>query len=413
MTNIATVTQNQLMRARILEVQSEMSRAQIQVSTGKKTDVYSGLRSDARSSISLNAAKATIDTYRQTIASIKVRTQTMESVFNRIGDIAVEVRNTVLQVMGLSATPTGSSSAALKSLAQNRLKEISSLLNTEVDGRFLFSGLQLGTTPMIDPGAVGTAGTPLDTVATGAPALANTTASGQDFYNRIAGNTGTTTAVAAIGATTINVSGPPSGVQVGSEFKFAGHATVYTVTGVGAGTITIAGPGLTAAVASGEAVTYYGYVDAQRPSLYYQGDTTGAQISSRIDDGFDLQYGVRGDDTAFATIMRALYAVATTDLTTANEAGHRELSRLAMADLQTGFDEMQELMGVLGVQQNTMEQTDKRHADFSIIVQSQIVNVEDVDAAESLSRLQLLQTNLEASFRLLASTRDLTLVTFL
>ncbi|HEX2114000.1 MAG TPA: hypothetical protein VHM01_06310, partial [Alphaproteobacteria bacterium] len=148
-------------------------RTQIQVSTGKKTDVYSGLRTEARTSISLNNTKATVETYKQTIAATKARMDTMESVLKRISDICVEVRNTALQVQGAEATPTGATSAALKSLAQNRLKEITTLLNTAVDGRHLFAGLEIATAPMIDPGAVGSAGTPLDTVATTAPALAN------------------------------------------------------------------------------------------------------------------------------------------------------------------------------------------------------------------------------------------------
>src|SRR5688572_9581839 len=123
-TSIATATQNQIIRARILEIQTEMLRTQIQISTGKKTDVYSGLRTEARTSISLNNSKASVETYQQTIAMTRARMDTMQAVLGRVSDIAVEIRNTALQVQGAQATATGSASAALKSLAENRLKEI-------------------------------------------------------------------------------------------------------------------------------------------------------------------------------------------------------------------------------------------------------------------------------------------------
>jgi flagellar hook-associated protein 3 FlgL len=86
---------------------------------------------------------------------------------------------------------------------------------------------------------------------------------------------------------------------------------------------------------------------------------------------------------------------------------------MAMNDLDDGFDLLQEQIGILGVRQNTIEQTDKRHVDFLITLKEQIVNVEDVDAADALSRLALLQTNLEASFKLIATSSQLSLVNFL
>lgn len=412
--NISTLTQSQLLRSRIGEIQAEVTRAQTQAATGRKSEVYSGLRSDARTSLSLNAAIASIDTYGQTIASTKLRAETMQAVFSRIGEIAIDVRKAIIQAMGQTVDATGNASASAKTLAQNGLAEIASLLNTEVDGRFLFGGYAISTRPMIDPGAIGAAGTPLDTVATGAPALANTTVSGEDRYYRIAGTTGATSAPAAAGATTIPVSGPPSSVVVGSQITFEGHATVYTVTGVGAGTISIAGPGLTAAVAGSETVNYLGYVSSQSPSLYYQGDTTpGAQVSARIDDGFDLPYGVRGDDPAIAKILGALYAVATSDLTASTEAGYRALAQIAMTDLNTGFQDLQEVIGVLGVQQATLEEADNRQKDLVVTLRKRLSEVEDADAAEAISRMQLLQTNLEASYRMISGLRQMSLVNFL
>jgi flagellin-like hook-associated protein FlgL len=156
-----------------------------------------------------------------------------------------------------------------------------------------------------------------------------------------------------------------------TQLTFAGHATVYTVAAVGPGNQVTLGAGLTAGIANGEAANFIGTVDENAPGFYYQGDLAGAQVSARIDNGFDLEYGVRGDNPAFASIMGALYALATSDLTTANEAGYKELARLAMNDLDKGFDDLQQQIGILGVRQNTLEQTQKRHVDFLLTIQSQ------------------------------------------
>jgi flagellar hook-associated protein 3 FlgL len=411
-TSIATATQNQIIRNRILEIQTEMLRTQVQISTGKKTDVYSGLRTEARTSISLNNTKSSVQTYQQTIAMTKARMETMQAVLDRISDIAVEVRNTALQVQGAEATATGSASAALKSLAENRLKEITTLLNTEVDGRHLFAGFEVSTSPMIAPGSVGAAGTPLNIVATTAPALANSAAAGQARYVDIAGAKFTVGTATAAGATVIPLTGAPNGVVAGQQVQFAGHATVYTIASVGPTSITLTGP-LTAGVAVNERTSVIGTVDENAPTFYYQGDLGANQVSARIDDSLDLEYGMRGDEPCFATMMGALYALATSDLTIANDAGYRELARLAMNDLDQGFDELQEQIGILGVRQDTIEQTEQRHIDFLVILQNQIVNVEDVDAADAMTRLTLLQTNLESSFRLIAGTRDLSLTNYL
>jgi flagellar hook-associated protein 3 FlgL len=339
--NVATLAHNTALRLRLLEVQSEMNQTQMEVSTGKKSDIFSGLRSDTRTSISLSVTKSTTEIYKQNINVAKTRTDTMQTVLKRINDIAVELKNAAIEASSVPVTATGSSTAVTKQLAQERLREIASLLNTEVDGRYLFSGFDITNPPMIDPGAIGSAGTPLDDIAALAPALDTTAASGTTRYTNI---------------------------------------TNYLNT-----------------VAN-----------------YYTGDTSATNATTvRIDDGTDITYGVRGDDTAIRTVLRGIYALATTDLTTAGEGGYRQILQLSMNDLDAGQAQVTQVSAVLGVRQATMDETYERHSNFLVTLAAQLSDVEDVDAAESLSRMTLLQTNLEASYRLLATTRSLTLSSFL
>src|SRR5882724_8213794 len=163
--NVSTLTQNEFLRSRILELQNRMIDTQAQVSSGKKSQVYSGLGFDAPTSVNLNNAKATTDTYLKTISTTKMRTATIAQVLDRITDIASEMRASALQAMTPGGLPTPTGNAAIKAQATARLKEVTSLLNTQIDGVYLFGGRATNAAPMTAVGDIGTVGTPLDNAA--------------------------------------------------------------------------------------------------------------------------------------------------------------------------------------------------------------------------------------------------------
>ncbi len=246
--NVATLAHNTALRLRLLEVQSEMNLTQMQVSTGKKSDVFSGLRSETRTSISLSVTQSTTQIYKQNINIAKTRTDTMQTVLKRINDIAVEIKNAAIEASSVPVTATGSSTVVVKTAgagtsARNRLP-----LNTEVDGRYLFSGFDISNPPMIDPGAIGTVGTPLDDVA----------------------------ALAA-----------------GADHRGLGHDALCR---------------------------HHRPISAPSPTTTPVTPVATNQATVRIDDGTDINYGVRGDDASIQTVLRGIYAMATTDLTTTSEA---------------------------------------------------------------------------------------------
>jgi len=49
--NVGTFAQNDLLRRRMLEIQTDVNRLQVQVSSGKKSDAYSGLGAVAQSTV--------------------------------------------------------------------------------------------------------------------------------------------------------------------------------------------------------------------------------------------------------------------------------------------------------------------------------------------------------------------------
>ncbi len=60
-----------------------------------------------------------------------------------------------------------------------------------------------------------------------------------------------------------------------------------------------------------------------------------------------------------------------------------------------------------------LEATARRHAEVSVALTGQLAGIEEVDMADTISRLQATQTQLEASYRALAQVSALTLTRFL
>lgn len=216
------------------------------------------------------------------------------------------------------------------------------------------------------------------------------------------------------GSTTITV-GSTTGVTAGMSVKFSNSSMVYNVTRVVNGTtIEITQEGTASGV---------GLADPLPPPLPATGtpgaDTTatfGPQVptqSVQIDSSQSLEYGIRANDPAFQTILGAIFALATTNLNTTTQAGFRQIANRAAADLQTGSRAVTNLASDLGVKQNTLTTTQTRQQDFVTTLQTQLSNLNDVNMAEAVSQLTEVQTQLQASFQLLSTMKNLTLSNYL
>lgn len=353
--NIGSYAQNEMMRTRLAETQQELNRLQGQVASGKKTDLYSGLREDARLSLSLRQTRTTTQTFLQANGITKTRMEQTQLVYERIKDIASDVRIATLPAMSSANISAAQGNAALRAQAAAALQEVIQLLNTQTDGFHLFAGRRTDSPPMIDPGATNVPGSPLanvDAAAKVAP-LANTTATGNTVYDNI--------------------------VQ---------HLDGTTV----------------------------GAVPGASPVRYYAGEysaTAESLIVTRIDTNADMTYGINGRDNAINSIVQALYALSVSDLTPSTDAGFRQLAGRAAADLQKGFEGVVEEIGELGVKQIQLRELSKRQEDFLITLEVQIGAVEDVDMATAISRLTFTQSTIQASYQMMAAMRDLSLTRYL
>lgn len=353
--NVGTFAQNEFMRMRLTETQAEFNNLQGQVSSGKKSQTYSGLREDARLSLSLRITRTSTEAFQQANVVTKTRMEQTQTVFERLKDIANSVRNSAFPVMSSANISPTQGNAALRAQATAALQEVTHLINTHLDGFYLFAGRMADAPPMADPGSPTLPGTPLANVtsAAGVTPLDSTAASGDAAYDNI---------VAHLDGTAV------------------------------------------------------GAISGAIPVRYYSGEysaTSEALIVARVESGFDITYGINGRDNSVNKIMQALYALSVGDLTPSTDAGYRQMATRAVADLQDGFDGVIEEIGELGVKQTQLQELATRQKDFMTTLDIQIGDVEDVDMAEAISRLTFTQTSLEASYRMLSASRDMSLASYL
>lgn len=353
--NVGTFAQNELLRGRLTETQASLNRLQIQVSSGKKSVEYSGLREDARLSLSLRSTRSTNQAFLQSNIVTKTRMEQIQTVLQRIQDIAVDVRNAAWAATSPANLSSTQGNAALKAQASAALQEMTQLLNTQIDGFHLFAGRQSDSAPMIDPGNPSTAGSPLGNIAgiVAALPLDDTAASGDTLFDSIVSHLDGTTVGAVAGAS---------------------------------------------------------------PERYYSGEYSATEESLmvvRVDTGFDIRYGVTGRDNSINAVMQSLYALASVDLSAAGDAGFRQVARRAAQDLETGQDRVVEEMGELGVKQAQIRELTMRQQNFITTIDVQLGDIEDVDMAEAISRLTFTQNALEASYRMIGAVRELSLVRYL
>ena len=149
---ISTLAQSLASQNSILDLQQKISIVREQITTGKQSSSYGGLKGeDARFSVRLRETVETKDSFIDTIEKTQLRAQVLETTLVKITDLITEVRTELInQQPGLYPDQV----PVMNQFADGAIDRLAGLLNTKVDGRFLFSGFGTTTQPMITTSTV-------------------------------------------------------------------------------------------------------------------------------------------------------------------------------------------------------------------------------------------------------------------
>lgn len=141
-------------------------------------------------------------------------------------------------------------------------------------------------------------------------------------------------------------------------------------------------------------------------------------FEARIADGVDLEFGLLAGDLGEEVFQEML------DLYQFDQGGsgplQGELDATQFAFLQaqlqsidTAIDNLRQIHVSNGLSFERLEVVDEQHTDTTVFLEKFIADIEDVDIAEAVTRLNNDQIALEASYQSISSLSQLTLLRFL
>jgi flagellar hook-associated protein 3 FlgL len=156
MSRIATFAAQQVTLQNNLSSQSRIQEGRIALSSGKQAETHDGIASDVRRLQSLSTRFQANEAFTNNIQRTELRLQEQENVVSNLQEIATSFRTTLVG----AANGSNFESAQIENIASRLRDQVVSLLNTELEGRHLFSGSATDTPP-IDPAQIASA-TPAD-----------------------------------------------------------------------------------------------------------------------------------------------------------------------------------------------------------------------------------------------------------
>lgn len=144
MTRIATIAQNTLMLANLAEAQARVAETQISISSGRIAERYSQIAPNARRLVSLQESQLRVTQYVENNKLADQRLQAMETSVSEVTKVAQDLQTDLVAALNVSGKDQG----AVASRASGKLTQVANLLNTEVDGRYLFGGSVIHKRPV-------------------------------------------------------------------------------------------------------------------------------------------------------------------------------------------------------------------------------------------------------------------------
>lgn len=327
-----------------------------QVSDGRKGPGYGDIAPEARRAVDLRADIARREAWQGTIDRTLARTEVTQDALGRISDIATQFYTEAIRMDGTS----GVRISAVAAQARAAMEEVANLLNERYAGDYIFGGTDSANPPVPDPRSIATSGMATDIAAAVA-------------------SLGGGNAAAVVAATLAAAQSDATGTTPFSAF--------LSDPAQGLGEARRAVP-----AADGERVAY-GVLANRNAAATSEGETTGSWARD---------------------ILRGLAAFAALDPAQAQlGADFTDLVASLRDGMRSAIDALGEERGALGAVEQRLEATARRHAEVNVALTGQVAAIEEVDMAETISRLTATQTQLEASYRAISVTSGLTLTRFL
>jgi flagellar hook-associated protein 3 FlgL len=141
---VATFPISEQMVAAALRTQSAMANQQIQEATGVISTDFAGYGSTTQQILNLQVSVTRSQSYIDAATAADSKIQVMYSTVGSIADLITQFRSLLTSASNAASTDA----TTVTQSAQDMLAQMAALLNTQYDGKYLFSGARTGTVPV-------------------------------------------------------------------------------------------------------------------------------------------------------------------------------------------------------------------------------------------------------------------------
>lgn len=385
----------------ILDRQADLARTQNELATGKKILSPSDDPSGSVKILDIEEDIQLVDQYQRNASTAEGQLAREEATLSDITNTLQRVRELVVQAN--NATQSAETRAAIAAELRGRLDELVSLANTR-DGNdeYIFAGFQSATQPFVQQGGnvtySGDDGQRFLDIAAGAQVAVRD--SGSRVFLAVPAGNGSFDFAAATGN---------SGTAVVSETSADGSFVRddYTITFSQA---TPADPvtyevtdGSAAVVASGN------YVSGDAISF------NGARVvvSGAPADGDSINVDSTPRQSMFATLDEIASVLENSGDDPAGRAAVNNALASGLNNLDQAIGNVLEVQSDVGVRLSRVESQQVINEEFNLQLQTTLSDVQDLDYAEAISRLNLQLVALQAAQQTFVTTQRLTLFNYL
>jgi len=391
---IATITLAQVGANGLSRSQSELYRAQLQFASGKRINSAADDPTGAVRAAELTVQKDTTAQYARNIGNAKNIMQFTDSVMSNISDSVQGARESMLQIGNAALSTSDRQQIALA--MRGKLDELVNLANTQDEsGRYIFAGYRDDTRPVQFSG--GTANYTGDNgekqIDLSASVTTTTNASGAELFFDVKGGNGvietsaatTNTGAAKIDAGLVTNATALTGDSYSVKFSVTGGNTTYDVVDSTTGANLVSG----AAYVEGSQIPVGPALSVSIKGTPLTGDTFSVAPAKTRD--------------IFTTIRTVSDAVDAYAAGTINNAGLSDALRVGLANLDRGFDRIEQVRNRFG---NQLAEID-RQTDIGTLraddVKARLSDVVDLDMADAATKLSQAQTGYDALGKVVAS----------
>lgn len=346
-TFVSTQAINNAINKSVRSTQQLLIDAQVEVSTGRHADVGRALGYRTGQTVSLRIESSRLTAITETNGVVSTRLETAQGALTGIVATAQEFLG---QLFGARDSVSGAS--VLQRVAQNGLSSLGDLLNSAIDGEFVFAGVNVDVKPVTD------------------------------YYDD-----------------------PPPASRQSIEAAFIAEFGFSQ-----------SDPQVANITSTAMQTFLDGNFAAEFDPASWSADwTTASQepVRSRISNRELIDSSVTANEQAFRKLAKAFTMLADLGTENLNDSAFETIIDKAAGVVTEAISELSQLQGRLGSAQERIASANERMSLSQDILKKQISDFETVDPYEAVTRVNTLLTQLESSYAVTARIQGLSLLNYL